>query len=110
MSKNTDKKNVIFLSVLPQNIIKSVMNYYRACSAVVIALRFGTQGPVFEPGLFHKSMLHASSWLLNEAKSCCNELLLFSFFFNIRNYIQNYFISNHGKPTIKYKSIHFYNE
>ncbi len=41
----------------------------RACSAVVIALRFGTQGPGFEPGLFYKSMLHASSWLLNEAKS-----------------------------------------
>jgi hypothetical protein len=27
----------------------------RACSAVVIALRFGTQGPGFEPGLFHKA-------------------------------------------------------
>jgi hypothetical protein len=26
-----------------------------ACSAVVIALRFGTQGPGFEPGLFHKA-------------------------------------------------------
>ncbi len=24
-------------------------------SAVVIALRFGTQGPGFEPGLFHKA-------------------------------------------------------
>ncbi len=36
----------------------------RACSSVVIALCFGTQGPGFEP-----SMLHASSWLLNEAKS-----------------------------------------
>jgi hypothetical protein len=29
--------------------------YYRACSAVVIALRFGTQGPGFEPCLFHKA-------------------------------------------------------
>ncbi len=28
---------------------------YRACSAVVIVLRFGTQGPGFEPGLFHKA-------------------------------------------------------
>ncbi len=27
----------------------------RACSAVVIALRFGTQGPGFEPGLSHKA-------------------------------------------------------
>ncbi len=27
----------------------------RACSAVVIALRFVTQGPGFEPGLFHKA-------------------------------------------------------
>jgi hypothetical protein len=27
----------------------------RACSAVVTALRFGTQGPGFEPGLFHKA-------------------------------------------------------
>ncbi len=27
----------------------------RACSVVVIALRFGTQGPGFEPGLFHKA-------------------------------------------------------
>ncbi len=28
---------------------------YRACSAVVISLRFGTQDPGFEPGLFHKA-------------------------------------------------------
>ncbi len=28
---------------------------YRACSAVVIALRFGTQDPGFEPSLFHKA-------------------------------------------------------
>jgi hypothetical protein len=28
---------------------------YRACSSVVIALRFDTQGPGFEPGLFHKA-------------------------------------------------------
>ena len=43
---------------------------YRACSAVVKALRFGTQGPGSEPSLFFpQSMLHASSWLLNEAKS-----------------------------------------
>ncbi len=28
---------------------------YRACSAVVIALRFGTQGPGFEPDLFRKA-------------------------------------------------------
>ncbi len=27
----------------------------RACSAVVIALRFGIQGPGFEPGLVHKA-------------------------------------------------------
>ncbi len=27
----------------------------RACSAVFMALRFGTQGPRFEPGLFHKA-------------------------------------------------------
>ncbi len=45
---------------------------YRACSAVVIALRFGTQGPGFEPA-FSQSMLHASTWMLSEAKS---------FFFN----------------------------
>ncbi len=30
-------------------------NTHRACSAVVIALRFGTQGPGFEPGLSHKA-------------------------------------------------------
>ncbi len=29
--------------------------HYRACSAAVIELRFGTQGPGFEPGLFHKA-------------------------------------------------------
>ncbi len=29
--------------------------YDRACSAVVVALRFGTQGPGFKPGLFHKA-------------------------------------------------------
>jgi hypothetical protein len=28
----------------------------RACSTVVIALCFGTQGPGFEPGLFHKAI------------------------------------------------------
>ncbi len=27
----------------------------RACRAVVIALRFGSQGPGFEAGLFHKA-------------------------------------------------------
>ncbi len=35
----------------------------RACSAVVIALRCGTQDPGFEPGLFHKACympLHGS--------------------------------------------------
>jgi hypothetical protein len=26
-----------------------------ACSSLVIALSFGTQGPGFEPGLFHKA-------------------------------------------------------
>ena len=30
---------------------------HRACSAVVIALCFGTQGPGFEPDLFHKALL-----------------------------------------------------
>ena len=40
---------------------------YRACSAVVTALRAGTEGPGFEPGLFHEAC-YASSWLLNEAK------------------------------------------
>jgi hypothetical protein len=38
----------------------------RACSKVVIALPFGTQGRT-RP--FPQSMLHASSWLLNEANS-----------------------------------------
>jgi hypothetical protein len=41
--------------------------WYRPCSTVFIALRFGTQGPRTWP--FPQSMLHASSWLLNEAKS-----------------------------------------
>ncbi len=45
-----------------------MLHVYRAYSAVVIALCSGTLGPGFEPGL-SQSMLHASSWLLNEAKS-----------------------------------------
>jgi hypothetical protein len=35
--------------------IGNVFIFDRACSVVVIALRFGTQGPGFEPGLFHKA-------------------------------------------------------
>jgi hypothetical protein len=44
------------------------------CSAVVIALRFGIQGPWFEPCLFHKACLHASSWFLSEAKTLSGDL------------------------------------
>ncbi len=41
----------------------------QACSAVVIALRFGTQGPGFEPGLFHKACYMPLHGCFNEAKS-----------------------------------------
>ncbi len=37
------------------SISKFMISLYPACSAVVMALRFGTQGPGFEPWLFHKA-------------------------------------------------------
>jgi hypothetical protein len=40
-----------------------------ACSVVVIALHLYTQGPGFEPGLFHKAY-YMPLWLLNEAMIC----------------------------------------
>ncbi len=43
-----------------------------ACSAVVIALRFATL--VLGSNQACQSMLHASSWLLNEAKSFFSNL------------------------------------
>ncbi len=36
-------------------ILRVFIGFYLACSALVIALRFGTQAPGFEPGLFHKA-------------------------------------------------------
>ncbi len=56
--------------------LKHNSSLHRACSAVVTVLRFGIQGPGFEPGLFHNSMLHASSWLLNEAKNLIQVFML----------------------------------
>jgi hypothetical protein len=41
----------------------------------------------------------------------CNEYYLFSFFLNYglipEITFKNYYVSNHGKPTTNYKSIHF---
>ncbi len=44
-------------ALLPPRDLKALIypTFHRACSGVVIALRFGTQGPGFEPGLFHKT-------------------------------------------------------
>ncbi len=41
--------------ILQNKSIQSSLEEDLACSAVVIVLRFGTQGPGFEPGLFHKA-------------------------------------------------------
>ncbi len=50
------KRYVGILYMKEQMIFTVLSNQeHLACSAVVIALRFGTQGPGFKPGLFHKA-------------------------------------------------------
>ncbi len=58
-----DRTTLMFMEHLMTSRYNTCNNW--ACSVVVIALYLYTQGPGFEPGLFHKAC-YMPLWLLNE--------------------------------------------